>query len=133
MLDARFWIPVPFAVTVTVSDGWSLRATAGSIIVATCHPGQLSASAATHASAMTIPADTVSGVAPTAFRQRRAGSHALTVALAVIASGSALEVDTHLQLLLEATAISASEAATAVDLFDEVRAMTWRLLLPRSG
>ncbi len=49
-----------------------------------------------------------------------------------IAYGSALEVDTHLRLLAHTMAISASQAATALDLFDEVRAMTWRLLHPRA-
>jgi four helix bundle protein len=50
-----------------------------------------------------------------------------------IAYGSALEVDTHLRLLLHATAVDADEAATALDLFDQVRAMTWRLLHPRAA
>ena len=49
-----------------------------------------------------------------------------------IAYGSALEVDTHLRLLMHATAINASEATMALDLFDEVRAMTWRLLHPKA-
>ena len=50
-----------------------------------------------------------------------------------IAYGSALEVDTHLRLLQDATAVDASSAAKALDLFDEVRAMTWRLLHPTSA
>jgi four helix bundle protein len=49
-----------------------------------------------------------------------------------IAYGSALEVDTHLRLLMRATAINASVATTALDLFDEARAMTWRLLHPKT-
>jgi len=48
-----------------------------------------------------------------------------------IAYGSAKEVDVHLRLLLQAGAISASSAATALQLFDQVRAMTWRLLHPK--
>jgi four helix bundle protein len=50
-----------------------------------------------------------------------------------IAYGSAKEVDTHLQLLVHAAAVNATEAARALDLFDEVRAMTWCLLHPTSG
>jgi four helix bundle protein len=47
-----------------------------------------------------------------------------------IAYGSALEIDTHLRLLQHAGAVDAGDAAKALDLFDEVRAMTWRLLHP---
>ena len=47
-----------------------------------------------------------------------------------IAYGSAKEVDSHLRLLTGAGAIDANQASTALQLFDEVRAMTWRLLHP---
>ena len=50
-----------------------------------------------------------------------------------IAHGSALEVDTHLRLLQDANALTASDAARALDLFDQVRAMTWRLLHPKDA
>jgi hypothetical protein len=50
-----------------------------------------------------------------------------------ITYGSAKEVDTHLQLLVHAAAVNATEAARALDLFDEVRAITWRLLIPSTG
>jgi len=49
-----------------------------------------------------------------------------------IAYGSAKEVDTHLRLLTGAGAIDNLKAATAIHLFDDVRAMTWRLLHPHS-
>jgi four helix bundle protein len=49
-----------------------------------------------------------------------------------IAYASAKEVDTHLRLLAYAKAIDSTGAGSAVLLFDEVRAMTWRLLHPRS-
>jgi len=49
-----------------------------------------------------------------------------------IAYGSAKEVDTHLRLLIEAGAINASTAENAVCLFDDVRAITWRLLHPKA-
>jgi four helix bundle protein len=49
-----------------------------------------------------------------------------------IAYASAKEVDSHLRLLAHARAVNADGAQTAVLLFDEVRAMTWRLLHPRS-
>ena len=49
-----------------------------------------------------------------------------------IAYGSAKEVDTHLRLLTEAGAIDISQATTAIRLFDEVRAITWRLVYPKT-
>jgi four helix bundle protein len=48
-----------------------------------------------------------------------------------IAYASAKEVDTHLRLLAQAGVIDTTKAATATSLFDEVRAMTWRLLNPK--
>ena len=50
-----------------------------------------------------------------------------------IAYGSALEVDTHVRLLMHATAVHAAEATTALDVYDEVRAMTWRVLHPKAA
>jgi four helix bundle protein len=48
-----------------------------------------------------------------------------------IAYGSAKEVDTHLRLLVAAGALDATRAEKVIRSFDEVRAMTWRLLHPR--
>ena len=48
-----------------------------------------------------------------------------------IAYGSAKEVDTHLRLLSGAGAIDSTQATTAIQLFDDVRALTWRLLHPK--
>ena len=48
-----------------------------------------------------------------------------------IAYGSAKEVDTHLRLLTGAGAIDTTRTESALQLFDDVRAMTWRLLHPR--
>ena len=48
-----------------------------------------------------------------------------------IAYGSAKEVDTHLRLLAQAGAIDKTQTNNALGLFDEVRAMTWRLLHPK--
>ena len=48
-----------------------------------------------------------------------------------IAYASAKEVDTHLRLLAGAGAVDLGRARVALDLFDQVRAMTWRLLHPR--
>jgi four helix bundle protein len=48
-----------------------------------------------------------------------------------IAYASAKEVDSHLRLLLATKAVDTRQAATALDLFDRVRAMTWRLLHPK--
>ena len=48
-----------------------------------------------------------------------------------IAYASAKEVDTHLRLLAQAAAIDVSQSDTAIQLFDEVRAITWRLLHPK--
>jgi four helix bundle protein len=50
-----------------------------------------------------------------------------------IAYGSAKEVDSHLRLLIHASAVDRRAAALALDLFDEVRAMTWRLVHPMAG
>jgi len=49
-----------------------------------------------------------------------------------IAYASAKEVDTHLRLLAGAEAVDVGRARAARDLFDQVRAMTWRLLHPRA-
>ena len=48
-----------------------------------------------------------------------------------IAYASAKEVDTHLRLLASADAIDAGRADETLKQFDEVRAMTWRLLHPK--
>ena len=50
-----------------------------------------------------------------------------------IAYASAKEVDTHLRLLTGAGAINIPRAQAALDLLDEVRAITWRLLHPDSS
>jgi four helix bundle protein len=47
-----------------------------------------------------------------------------------IAYASAKEVDSHLRLLAQAGAVDSTRANSAMQLFDEVRAMTWRLLHP---
>ena len=47
-----------------------------------------------------------------------------------IAYGSAKEVDIHLRLLISAGAIDSTRAESSLELFDDVRAMTWRLLHP---
>ena len=49
-----------------------------------------------------------------------------------IAYGSAKEVDCHLRLLVHAGAIDRESAEIALRLFDQVRAMTWRLLHPKA-
>ncbi len=49
-----------------------------------------------------------------------------------IAYASAKEVDTHLRLLDGARAIDRVRAESAIRLFDEVRAITWRLLHPKA-
>ena len=49
-----------------------------------------------------------------------------------IAYASAKEVDCHLRLLCVSGAVHRGKAMTALQLFDEVRAMIWRLLHPIS-
>ena len=49
-----------------------------------------------------------------------------------IAYASAKGVDCHLRLLCFTDAVPRGKATTALQLFDEVRAMTWRLLHPKS-
>ena len=48
-----------------------------------------------------------------------------------IAYGSAKEVEVHLRLLVQAGSIEQVRTTEAIELFDRVRAMTWRLLNPR--
>ena len=48
-----------------------------------------------------------------------------------IAYASAKEVDSHLRLLSHAGAVNRSRTEDALETFDHVRAMTWRLLNPR--
>ena len=45
-----------------------------------------------------------------------------------IAYASAKEVDSHMRLLIQAGAIDRRKTVEALSTFDEVRAMTWRLL-----
>ena len=47
-----------------------------------------------------------------------------------IAYASAKEVDSHLRLLATAGAVNGIGAENALETFDQVRAMTWRLLNP---
>ena len=47
-----------------------------------------------------------------------------------IAYASAKEVDSHLRLLVQTGSVDGSDATKALDLFDDVRAVTWRLLHP---
>ena len=49
-----------------------------------------------------------------------------------IALASAKEVDCHLRLLAAYRSVDERTAQRSLDLFDEVRAMTWRLLNPKS-
>ena len=49
-----------------------------------------------------------------------------------ISNASAKEVDCHLRLLCVSGAVHRGKATTALQLFDEVRAMTWTLLHPTS-
>jgi four helix bundle protein len=49
-----------------------------------------------------------------------------------IAYASAKEVDSHLRLLAQAGVVSSVKTNRALKSFDEVRAMTWRLLNPRT-
>jgi four helix bundle protein len=48
-----------------------------------------------------------------------------------IAYASAKEVDSHLRLLVRAGVVDGAKAEKPIETFDEVRAMTWRLLNPR--
>ncbi len=48
-----------------------------------------------------------------------------------IAYGSAKEVDTFFRLLSGAGVVDSTQAKKSADLFDQVRAMTWRLLHPK--
>jgi four helix bundle protein len=49
-----------------------------------------------------------------------------------IAHGSAKEVDTHLRLLATTGAIRGPKVENVLNLFDQVRGMTWRLIHPKN-
>jgi four helix bundle protein len=49
-----------------------------------------------------------------------------------IAYASAKEVDSHLRLLAHAGVVNGAKAEMTFEIFDEVRAMTWRLLNPEN-
>jgi len=70
-------------------------------------------------SASSVPANLAEG----AGRSGRDRNHHYRIAY-----GSAKEVDSHLRLLMGAGAVNPRHTASALALFDEVRAMTWRLL-----
>jgi four helix bundle protein len=74
-------------------------------------------------SASSVPANLAEGNG----RSGRDRLHHFRIALA-----SAREVDTHLRLLVGAGACNGSRADTALQLFDDVRAMTWRFLHPKT-
>ena len=50
-----------------------------------------------------------------------------------IAYASAKEADSHLRLLAHARVVDAAGAVDVLEIFDEVRAMTWRLLNPKTS
>jgi len=72
-------------------------------------------------SASSVPANLAEGHG----RSGRDRRHFWTIAYA-----SAKEVDSHLRLLASAGAINKTSADHALEVFDQVRAMTWRLLNP---
>jgi len=74
-------------------------------------------------SASSVPANLAEGHG----RNGRDRSHHWRIAYA-----SAMEVDCHLRLLCVAGAVPRGKAIAALQLFDEVRAMAWRLLHPIS-
>jgi four helix bundle protein len=73
-------------------------------------------------SASSVPANLAEGHG----RSGRDRSHFWRIAYA-----SAKEVDSHLRLLAATGAVDPSATQAALDGFDEVRAMTWRLLNPK--
>jgi four helix bundle protein len=48
-----------------------------------------------------------------------------------IAYASAKEVDSHLRLLMQSGVVNRTKAESALEVFDEVRAMIWRLIHPQ--
>jgi len=48
-----------------------------------------------------------------------------------IAFASAKEVDTYIRLLARSRSVDRRRAARILDLFDQIRAMTWRLIHPQ--
>ncbi len=73
-------------------------------------------------SASSVPANLAEG----AGRAGRDRQHHWRIAYA-----SALEAGSHLRLLLAAGAVAPGQARQALELFDRVRALSWRLIHPR--
>ena len=104
-------------------QGVALRAAVLAVQLVDAVPGKLSKLADQVVRAATsVPANLAEGNG----RCGRDRSHHWRVAY-----GSALEVGSHLELLSEIAAVDQAQACEALELFDRVRAMTWRLLHPR--
>jgi len=73
-------------------------------------------------SASSVPANLAEG----AGRTGRDRKHHWRIAYA-----SALEVGSHLELLMRVQKVDVDQARAAIDTFDRVRALTWRLLHPK--
>jgi len=73
-------------------------------------------------SAASVPANLAEGRG----RNGRDRTHHFRIAL-----GSAREVDVHLRILVGIGIVDRHKAAAAIELFDRVRAMTWRLMHPK--
>jgi four helix bundle protein len=73
-------------------------------------------------SASSVPANLAEGAGR--FGRDRAHHYRISYA-------SAKEVDSHLRILCNSGAVSSKKADVALQLFDEVRAMTWRILHPK--
>ena len=125
MNDPEVTMPKPAASTDLIAHEKALEAAGEAITLVMRVPAPLKSIAdQVIRSAGSVPANLAEGHG----RIGRDRSHFWRIAYA-----SAKEVDSHLRLLVQAGVVDTRRAERALTRFDEVRAMTWRLLNPRRG
>jgi len=123
MTDTEVTMPKPAVHTTLIAHDKALEAAGQSIALALKVPAPLKSIAdQVIRAANSVAANLAEGQG----RIGRDRMHFLRIAYA-----SAREIDSHLQLLARTGAVDSRRAAQALATFDEVRAMTWRLLNPR--
>jgi four helix bundle protein len=124
MNDPEVNMPNALAKTNLIAHGKALDAAGDAITLVLRVPAPLKSIAdQTIRSASSVPANLAEGHG----RTGRDRLHFWRIAYA-----SAKEVDSHLRLLARAGVIDTDRAKKALEAFDQVRAMTWRLLNPKT-
>lgn len=124
MNDPEVNMPNALASTDLIAHGKALEAAGDAIMLVLRVPAPLKSIAdQVIRSASSVPANLAEGHG----RSGRDRVHFWRIAYA-----SAKEVDSHLRLLARAGVINAGAAERTLENFDQVRAMTWRLLNPKN-